>query len=435
MTLTEAAFWSKRIGIVVGVLILMFMIAALIIFSSQSDELPPEYLSANYACTNTREEFLPNKLEIPSLDIPTGSEMVFELNTDSGKVESLPQIVNLYAFDIQGQTLNAQLEAKQIASDLGFDPESIYRQGTTSYIWSDKATERSLSVTARNLHFIMKTEPEYVRNLTKEASLPTENEAISIAKNSLNSLNLLDESYAGGIATSTLIDINPDGSYSKTTALAEAELIRIDFFRKQSLISINSNLVGSEAMVASLTNRLGEAEEDTKIINDKKVTYYNYSTIVGFTNPNKSNISVYVGVKDKSKDGFENVYQIEYAYWPVTPLSCGTYELVSPATALENVQKGEGSLVYLTQTDNENLDGYEPKAIQKFIVYDIDLLYYESGNELAFLQPIYLIDGDVIFKDSSKGKFHFYYPAVNYDIVQDKIELEEAPMEEEEGLL
>ena len=85
MTLTEAAFWTKRFGVIAGGAFVIFIIVILVLTLGQTDTMPPEYLTANFACTETKEEFLDHKLNIPSLNLADGSEMVFEISTDTGK--------------------------------------------------------------------------------------------------------------------------------------------------------------------------------------------------------------------------------------------------------------------------------------------------------------------------------------------------------------
>jgi hypothetical protein len=126
----------------------------------------------------------------------------------------------------------------------------------------------------------------------------------------------------------------------------------------------------------------------------------------------------------------ENIYQVDFTYWPIEVESCGTYELVSPAYVLDKVQDGEGSLVYLNDKNGDEIEEYQPRSVQKYIIYDITIAYYEPLTQPIFLQPIYVITGETVFKDSSRGEFHIFYPAINYDLVHDKIDLQENTTEE-----
>jgi len=207
-------------------------------------------------------------------------------------------------------------------------------------------------------------------------------------------------------------------------------LIRVDFKRSKSMITIASNIVGADSMVATLTRRLGEPTQETPIINDERITVYTFNTRVTTLNPNKSNISVYIGVQDKSSDELAGVYQIDYTYWPIQETSCGTYELVSPQYAIQQVQSGNGSLVYLNKVGGDSVVDYIPRKVTKFSVFYINLTYYESPTEQEYLQPVYVVSGEVIFDDGSKGEFDYYYPAINYASVQNKIVLPEPEVKE-----
>lgn len=424
MTLTEAAFWTKRFGVIVAAVIVIFGIVVIILVSSNSSAVLPQYISPNYACTEKKEEFLTSKLDIPTLDLASGSGMYFELQTDSGLIDALPEIINVYKFENPTQSLSSQADAKALATKLGFSSEKISRNGTESYSWSD--TNRSLTIYAKNLNFKMTTNTSYIKQVTQNGSMPTEQEAKSIASNFLRNIGFSADDYSNGTPTTTLISINPDGSYSQADSLSEAELVRVDFNREKSMVTIPSNVVGAEAMVSDYKKRLGEPNTESMVINDEKINIYTFNTAVTFLSPTKSNISVYVGVQaDKSEKYISSIYQIDYSYWPIAESACGTYDLISPSAAIERVQAGEASLVSLIDINGDTVTEYTPRSVKKFTIMYVNLTYFESTQEQAYLQPVYVISGEVIFSNDTKGEFDFYYPAIDYDNVQNKVVQEE----------
>jgi len=434
MTLTEAAFWTKRFGVIALGMLGIFGIVVIILTSSSSKSALPQYISANYACTEKKEEFLGNKLEIPSLKLTAGSGMYFELQTDSGKIDALPSIINVYKFDNPIQSLSSQADAKILATKLGFTAEKITRNGTESYSWSD--TNRSLVVISKNLNFTMKTDTAYIRKIAATGTTPNEQEAKSIATNFLRGIGFTTKDYANGTPSTTLINVNPDGSFSSASSLSEAELVRVDFIRNKSMITIPSNVVGAKVMVDSFKKNLGEPNTESTIINDEKIDIYTFNTAVTFLNTNKSNISIYVGVPaDKNNKYTSSIYQMDYTYWPIQEIACGTYELINPNIAIEKIQAGEGSLVYLNDTKGDTVVDYAPRSVKKFTILYVNLTYFESSSEQQFLQPVYVISGEVIFSNDTKGEFDFYYPAIDYDNVQNKIEQPAPKVVEKKGLL
>jgi hypothetical protein len=370
-------------------------------------------------------------LEIPSLQLAQGSEMVFQIDTDTGKIDSLPEIINVYRFNNPTQSVSAQADSKVLANRLEFDPDAVIRKGTRgteSYVWTNRDTAKTLEIEAKNLNFTLRTDPSRIREISREQMLPSEQEARSMASNVLRSLGLYSDDYSKGNHRTTYIRVNPDGTFSKASSPAEADLIRVDFIRSKSMITIESYLVGADRMVASLSRKFPEPPVvETPIINNERVEIYTFNTLVSFPQTQKSNISVYVGPEDKTSKNstLRTIYQIEYTYWPIDVESCGTYELLTPQTAIERVQSGEGSLVYLFETGGDDVVEYVPKKVKKFNVFDVFLVYYEDREELGFLQPVYVISGEAIFENDTKGLFDFFYPAINYSIVQNRIELPE----------
>jgi len=350
--------------------------------------------------------------------------MYFELQTDSGLVDALPEIINVYKFENPTQSLSSQADAKALATKLGFSSEKITRNGTESYSWTD--THRTLTIYAKNLNFKMTTDTTYIKQVTQSGSMPTEQEAKSIATNFLRNIGFSADDYSNGTPSTTLININPDGTYSQADSLSEAELIRVDFNRQKSMVTIPSNVVGAESMVNDYKKRLGEPDTESTIINDEKINIYTFNTAVTFLNPTKSNISIYVGVQsDKTDKYISSIYQIDYTYWPIAESACGTYDLISPNTAIEKVQAGEASLVSLIDMNGDTVTDYTPRSVKKFTIMYVNLTYFESAQEQSYLQPVYVISGEVIFNNDTKGEFDFYYPAIDYDNVQDKVEQEQ----------
>ncbi|HBB64423.1 MAG: hypothetical protein UR34_C0006G0010 [candidate division WS6 bacterium GW2011_GWC1_33_20] len=429
MTLTEAAFWTKRFGVIVLGFLAVVVIVLFFLVPIGTPDLPPEYLTANYGCTDKKEDFLENRLTLPTLDILQDSKPTFDLKTVSGKFDNLPQIVNVYRYTNLGQKLNSQSEAKILAKKMGFDQDKIVMKGTTDYLWVNNTSQRSLDIKARDLNFQMTTDQERIKNLRKTLDLPTESEAKSLAINGLRSLGILDSEYTQMPQTVHLIDINPDGTYSEADSLVSAELIRVDFIRMIPMISIPTNIVGAEQMVSNLERKDMTYVMGTAIVNDERVDVYDFRTLITYQNPIKSNISVYVGPKDEGTEILSNIYQIEYTTWSLETESCGTYELIAPADASRKIENGEGSLVFLNSNQDE-VEEYVPTNVKKFTINDVYITYYEGLIEQYYLQPVYMVIGQAELETGELVDFHMYYPAINYDTVQDKIELEPAPVKQ-----
>jgi hypothetical protein len=424
MTLTEAAYWTRRFGIiVVGMLSILIIIIVFILNAPTSTGTLPEYLNANYACTPKKEEFLKEKLEIPSLELAEGSDKQFSLETETGQADQLTRIVNVYKYDNSGQALDSQNEAKNIASKLGFDPLKMQREGTTYYTWTDTATSKSLKIRASDLNVVMKTDYTKSGAYPLDTSLPTDEEAKNMASAVLRGAGLMTTDYAAQKPTITLIKIEQDGTLSEAKAKVDADLIRIDFERRKPIISFPSNVSGAATMKEILEKEKFTSVVQKKITSEGQLELYDFTALLVPTAVVKSNISVYIGPQNKAIkfQNLSNVYQIEYNNFPIQDQFCGTYQLIPRSQALQTVQKGGGSLVYLNEKNGDTVRPYVPRKVTKFTIYQIQLKYYDPPEATRFLQPIYVIHGEATFDTGLIGEFYYYVPAINYDQVTDKV--------------
>lgn len=441
MTLTEASFWTKRFGVIAaGVFFIIIVIVMIVVFIDIGVD-PKEYITPNYACTEKKEEFLEKgKIEIPSLGIDSESAATFDILTPTGKINELPPVVNVYKFENPTQSWSSQTNAKILAGKLGFEKEKIIIEDTSTYKWRDITNARTLTVDAKNLNFVLETDASKIRSVSTTSVIPNDQAAKSTAQNVLNASGLMDNNsgYSSGNLRITYINLNPDGSFSRALSASEAELIKVDFTREKSMITFSSELVGADRMLKDFTASTGTEPKTVKrTINDKTIELYTFDTRVVLPQSQNSNISVYIGAQDKDSKlstGLSSTYRIEYTYWPISLDACGTYPLIPTSTAVDEVTKGKGSIAYLYEKDGDYITGYTQKNVKQFrINTNVKILYYETPEEQNFLVPIYLISGEAVFNDDTTGLFDIYYPAIDYNNIQDKVIVKDKPADEKKN--
>lgn len=434
MTLTEAAFWTKRFGVIVIGFFVVLLIIILLVIGPTTGNPPQKYITATCSCTDIKDEFLENILTIPSLELLPDSNPAYVVQTVTGTLDYGVDAVNVYRYTDLGQPIDSQAQAKILAKKMGFEPDRVVRRGTSEYIWYDKSNQRSLTITARDLNFSLTTELSKIREIRKNSDLPSRNEAVSIAMNTLRSLGVLQQGYSEIEPLTYEIEINPDGSYSQADSSGNAELIRVDFYKKVPMISIRKDYVNSERMIQKLTKDDLTYEVGSVVGDEGRIEVYNFQKLITYQNPNKSNISVYVGPKNKDLEIMQDVYQIDFKTWDLELESCGTYPLITPSIAEEKIKNGEGSIVFINSDDDE-VKEYTAQNVKIFTITDVTLTYYEGLTEQLYLQPVYLYSGTADLINSKRVDFIIYYPAISYDSVTDKVEVEEPEIKKDGGLL
>ncbi|WKZ30947.1 MAG: hypothetical protein QY318_03825 [Candidatus Dojkabacteria bacterium] len=430
MTLTESAYWTRRLGVIGAVLFGAFIVITLIVVNWPEESAVPRYLKPTYTCTDTKEQFQEHRLSIPSLELSGGDEPFFTIETATGKIEELPLIANVYAYDNPGALLGAQNEAKKIALKFGFQPEQIKRRGASEYYWEEDAFGRSLVVQAASLNFTMSVNFKNSNAIPSDGELPTSEQAKQMAISFLQSNGWMLQDYKTEEPQTTDINIEPDGSFSEARSRGDAELIRVDFYRTKPFISVPSNIDGAEEIKEELQQEFHNYDYSAEQIStdEGKADLYNFSTEVVHEDTQRSNISIYIGPSneqvEETSPNVQEVYGLEYYAWIVEPEPCGTYPLISATEVSNRIAKGEGSLVYLNEKDGDDVVPYTPQSVGKLAVNDVRIAYLDEREKRDFMQPIYIVIGEAFFDSGAVGRFYYYIPAIDYENLQDPAPVE-----------
>ncbi|MBN2100793.1 hypothetical protein JW710_02780 [Candidatus Dojkabacteria bacterium] len=414
MTLTEAASLTKKsvyyVGIPLGAIIVIWIIIQMI---TPQATLPEKYITPDYLCGP-----LP-KLELESIEQPT-SNTQFNIETTTGAIPDLPKVVNVFKYNHPGQSLLALEESKIIAERLGFAPEIYTRKSVVEYEWQNYDNGQTLIIETGNLNLNLTTDFTAPGSETYSHLLPSEENAKSIAQSYLRSANLLTDDYQDGDQRTYLVQITSSGELREAPSLSEADLIRVDFFRKEALIIIDPELVDTAEIGSTLQEKLEEEEEVTIRDEDQKsVKVKKYNTDVKNDSPIFGNISVLVGGREEEESRDFKIFGLTYQNWIISDSPCGTYGLISPEEAVRKVQEGEGTLVYLMEKNGDRIIPYASKSVSGMTILEVDIAYLDTSAKQTYLQPVYYIRGEAEFENGEFGEFYYYVPAIDYDAIPD----------------
>ena len=261
----------------------------------------------------------------------------YRLETIEGTTPSVGSQGKVYFIPKPVASLLALDRARLLAGKLGFSSaptqvsERIYR-------FSGQNTETTLEMDIISQKFKMTYDFINDQSVLAEKKLPSNEQAISEAKNFLRQIDLLSDDLAAGEAKVSYFRlITPD--LVPAISLSEADFVRIDLFR------------------APL--------DDYAILPPK---------------PNVSQISfLFSGSRDNSK----RIVEVDYSYNSISLDKYATYPLRTSDIAWQEFSSGQGFVAHL----GENEDG-------QVIIRKVYLAYFESENLQDFLQPIYVFEGD-----------------------------------------
>lgn len=235
-------------------------------------------------------------------------------------------------------TLGALEDGKKTAALMGFtgEPREV---ATGSYLFNDQSNNRSLTMNVLESSFKLSYPYLSDQMLQNPESMPSKEEAITMAKNYLQQAGKLSADLDSGEKKVSFWKINFDG-LKEVNGLSEANIIRVDFFRK----------------------KLGE---DVQVV----------STEVG-----KASVSVLVsGASVVAK----KVVEVNFKHVDIdtSDASSSTYPIKSSKEAFADLQAG----AYWPASDTTN---------SSVVIRKIYLAYFEPVNLTQFLQPVYVFEGD-----------------------------------------
>lgn len=362
MTLTEAAQLTKRWAVVFLILVVSYLGSRAVWTYLRETVFPPKLPPPEVAFGK-----LP-ALEIPQLPFKEGTSPEYIVDTKTGRLPTdLPDRAKVYKIILPSPTQLAGERAKNLATELGFSAEPK-KLSSSDYSWEKAEEGKTLEINIITGRLSLKTDLKKLRLLQK-GSPPSKAAAIEQASRFLSKLGLLNEDYSLGRKEATYLQIE-GVSLAKTENLAEAQLVRIDFFR---------------------------GVEDQPITTPK---------------PHEGLISVTLG-KDK-------VPFVSYSFWPLNPLQSTTYPIKTPEQVWEEVAAGQAKMVSLAPQGGDPFASYEPRAPETIFVRQISLGFFDSEKLQDYLQPVYILEGLGLTKDKQQLEYIAYIPAIAYDWVAEE---------------
>lgn len=370
MTLTEIALQARKIIAIIAALIVVYVMYLM---------LKPVAIGAWAYIFPDKE--LPNVLygQLPPLEfveksISNSKTPIYELNTKDGKLPgNLPNKMVVYPSAPNPFSYSAGKNAQAHADILGFtDEELITDLKGDKYRWRDNETNAVLEIDINSRILTLNTPLSNKKELYTPGTMD-ENRAKELALNKLNSIGrFYDKLYKEGTQKVTLAKIQ--GNVLIPTSTYDAEMARVDYFRK-----------------------------------------INEYPVFG-PDPTRGLINVTVRRPGKEYRVLDHPF-IEYSEWEIvstTGENRATYPIIPVAAAWNAVSReNKGVIVSVSPKDSSVFSIYSPVQIDKILVNNIYLAYYDTPAQQKYIQPIYVFEGSYNRGNSAGGNIVLYFPAIS----------------------
>lgn len=345
-SLTESAYHTRKIinyGIIAVIVFIILKIIWTIAVNVWITGHPPAPPPPNMAY---------GKLPLVAFsDSCKNYDLAFKLETISGNFPESSPSARVYFMPILSANLLSMERADDKAKKMGFTlpPNNLSKE---EYQWFDELNPlRSLTVNIVTGN--LKLSYDYTKDLSllQDKNLPLKEDAIEEAKNTLDNYNLLNDDLRYGeikVANYKLVN----NALQEVSGVAEADFVKVQFLR----------------------SKVNEA-----------------SVLTPGSNETPASV-IFSG----SNDAIKRIIELKYNYQLIDLENFATYPIKNPQLAYDELKKTKGCI-----SDQGSLDGKERT------IRNIYLSYYDSLTLQAYLQPIYVFEGD-------KG-FRSYVPAVTDD--------------------
>lgn len=205
------------------------------------------------------------------------------------------------------------------------------------------------------------------------------------------------------------IDFSP-GSINQQTAVEIAKDLFTSIFRFEDTLYVEGTQ--SVKLGSYLGNKLYETT-DTREAQIALVDFYRSIDTYPIFGPDPSEGMLRCIVRDPSQSKYPmNNPMIEAYYWEIVTPSDATYPIISPKEAWDAVKEGGGVITMITPRGANPFDTYTPVSIERILIDNIFLSYYETPNYQKYMQPIYVFSGTYTTRGTSGGNIAIYFPAV-----------------------
>jgi len=276
--------------------------------------------------------------KLPKISFPENKQVgnyTYSIDTLTGKLPSFSDRATVFKTKEQKSDLLAFEKAKEKALRLGFEqnPQTV---SDGVYRWVDQSKiEKKLTLTVLEPKLTLDSNFYTDESILKGERLPSEDKAISIAKDMLNSISMFPESIDNEKTTTTLFTIK-NYALIPATSFAGSQIIQVNFFQKDI---------------------------------DEKPLFYK--------SPYTPNISVYITGGERR----EQIVKADYYYQELSNES-STYPIKTAEEAFEELKNGKAFYASL------------PTEKEDIAIKEVNLAYYIPDGFTKYIMPIIVFQGD-----------------------------------------
>ena len=310
-----------------------------------------------------------NQLEFTKKKI-NNENITYSINTTNGKLPSgFPDKMKVYKFKPAQYSYLAGKNASAEAAVLGFGDEDLRTDLTvTVYRWRNSRTMSNLSIDINTRHINLETDMEGRSSNFDKGSVNKES-AVQMGKDTMSSIFRFNDGLYPNGKQNVKLGYYIGNKLFETENQNEAQVALVDFYR---------------------------SIEEYPILGP---------------DPSKGLMRMIVGAKFKQPNPLSNPY-LEAYYWEIDTQTDSMYPIITVQEAWKMVTGGKAVITQVTPRQSNPFEPYYPVSVDKVLIDNIYLAYYETPKFQTYLQPIYVFSGKYTTRGTEGGDITLYFPAI-----------------------
>ena len=122
--------------------------------------------------------------------------------------------------------------------------------------------------------------------------------------------------------------------------------------------------------------------------------------------------NIYVIVDSDNASIGSGIIAMSYINTNVDTTQFSTYNIKTASVAWQDIQNGNGALVYLSLENTNPFVSIPNEAIAKFTVQNIYLAYFNGIKSNGYLEPVYVFSGTALLSNGNIAQFAFLDSAI-----------------------
>lgn len=331
------------------------------------------------------------ELAIENLSLSEESNPTYSIETPTGRLPILPEIVNVYKLESPRESLISLDKAVEVAEKYDFEGNyEVLDDEANMLRWSRGGRKQVFLYNKLLEDFMLQTDLA-TSPLTKETfEIDADYEVHKkVSVDYLEDSKLYPTDLIGGNLEVTLLKLNSANQYTPARSPDDALFIRIDHFFTLEGVTPVIPVTATESQKQTLEER----RQSFDVVYPTPFRSKTYTIFAGEEVPLESSLVHWI-LSD----------QVE------------KYRLIPITEAFQQVQDTDTYLRYLVLQDSTPYAEYEELNVERFDIQSVDIAYYMRGEFQEYLQPVYRFTGTAKIVDSqTRADFVIYIPAIDYN--------------------